>query len=215
MKIYIPIKENSQRVPNKNFRDFGGLPLWESTINKLTDFDVIVDTDSKEIIDKCWEKSWVTAYERPEELRGDKISVVDLVKNYFFRYPTDEWICQVHVTSPFLSVKHLKDLESQSKTWQHDSAFSVDVVQNRFWRSENYGFVPVNHNPMKLEQTQDLPKYYMENSYFYLFTTDVLKLGNRVGKNPALIPIGFPYNIDIDTESDWELVTGLLNSATT
>ena len=101
MKIYIPIKENSQRVPNKNFRDFGGLPLWESTINKLTDFDVIVDTDSKEIIDKCWEKSWVTAYERPEELRGDKVSVVDLVKNYFFRYPTDEWICQVHVTSPF------------------------------------------------------------------------------------------------------------------
>ena len=35
MIIYIPIKENSQRVPNKNFREFCGKPLWEHTIDKL------------------------------------------------------------------------------------------------------------------------------------------------------------------------------------
>ena len=64
---------------------------------------------------------------------------------------------------------------------------------------------------MKLEQTQDLPHYYMENSYFYFFTTEVLKLGNRIGKNPKPIPIEYPYNLDIDTEQDWKLVKKIEN----
>ena len=50
MIIYIPIKQNSQRVPQKNFREFNGKPLWEHTIDKLKDFEVVVDTDSEEII---------------------------------------------------------------------------------------------------------------------------------------------------------------------
>jgi CMP-N-acetylneuraminic acid synthetase len=212
MIIYIPIKENSQRVPKKNFRDFEGKPLWEHTIDKLKDFQVVVDTDSDEIIKKCIGKNWVTTYERPVRLRGDKVSVVDLIKNYFDKNPTDSWICQVHVTSPFLSLNHLKYLEEESKNWEYDSAFSVDVIQNRFWRDEEYGLAPVNHNPMKLEQTQDLPPYYMENSYFYFFTTDVLKLGNRIGKNPIAVPIEYPYNLDIDTEQDWKLIKTFENN---
>ena len=211
MIIYIPIKENSQRVPEKNFREFDGKPLWEHTIDKLKDFEVIVDTDSEEIITKCIDKNWVLPYYRPKHLRGDNVSVVDLIKNFFDENPTDEWICQVHVTSPFLSVEHLKDLEHKSKTWEYDSAFSVDVVQNRFWRKEDYGLAPVNHNPMKLEQTQDLPPYYMENSYFYFFTTKVLELGNRIGKNPIAVPISFPHNLDIDTEQDWKIVNVINN----
>ena len=211
MIIYIPIKENSQRVPNKNFREFCGKPLWEHTIDKLKDFEVVIDTDSEEIITKCIDKDWVLSYHRPLHLRGDNVSVVDLVKNFFKKNPTKDWICQIHVTSPFLLVNHLKDLEEKSKTWEYDSAFSVDVIQNRFWRDEEYGLAPVNHNPMKLEQTQDLPPYYMENSYFYFFTTEVLKLGNRIGKNPKPIPIEYPYNLDIDTEQDWKLVKKIEN----
>ena len=88
----------------------------------------------------------------------------------------------------------------------HDSVFSADVVQNRFWRKESYGYCPVNHNPMKLEQTQDLPVYYMENSYLYAFLPKVLEYNNRIGYNPYIMEIGFPYNLDIDTEEDWKLV---------
>ena len=44
--IFIPIKEHSERVPNKNFRLFGDKPLYQHTIDKLSDFNVFVDTDS-------------------------------------------------------------------------------------------------------------------------------------------------------------------------
>ena len=55
MIIYIPIKENSQRVPNKNFREFRGKPLWEHTVDKFkgSDYKVFIDTDSDDIIEKC------------------------------------------------------------------------------------------------------------------------------------------------------------------
>jgi len=212
MIIYIPIKENSQRVPKKNFREFLGKPLWEHTIDKLKDFEVVVDTDSHDIMMGCLKKPWVTAYWRPSELRGDAVSVVDLIKNYFgVDYDDEQWICQLHVTSPFLKVKHLESLRKEIQNCEYDSKFSVDVIQNRFWRNEEYGIVPVNHNPMKLEQTQDLPRYYMENSYLYLFKKSVLKYGNRIGKNPKMLPIEFPYNLDIDTEKDWNLIKTLEN----
>jgi|TARA_B100001093_G_scaffold251089_1_gene240506 CMP-N-acetylneuraminic acid synthetase len=216
MIIYIPIKENSQRVPNKNFREFCGKPLWEHTIDKLKDFEVVVDTDSPDIIRKCIDKKWVHSYFRPHHLRGDEVSVVDLIKNFSEKAELneDDWICQVHVTSPFLKLEHLELLREEIKDCEYDSAFSVDVIQNRFWREEKYGLVPINHNPMKLEQTQDLPKYYMENSYLYLFKVDVLKFGNRIGKNPKVVPIDFPYNLDIDTEQDWNLVKTLENYGT-
>jgi len=212
MIIYIPIKENSQRVPKKNFRDFEGKPLWEHTIDKLKDFQVVVDTDSDEIIKKCIGKSWVTTYERPVRLRGDKVSVVDLIKNYFDKNPTEEVIVQLHVTSPLLKIEHIEEVKKQILLYDYDSVFSVDVIQNRFWRKEKYGLVPINHNPMKLEQTQDLPKYYMENSYLYAFKQEVLDYGNRIGKNPNILQIEFPYNLDIDTEEDWKLIKTFENN---
>lgn len=212
MIIYIPIKENSQRVPQKNFREFKGKPLWEHTIDKLKDFQVVVDTDSDEIIKKCIAKSWVTTYERPVRLRGDKVSVVDLIKNYFDKNPTEEVIVQLHVTSPLLKIEHIEEAKKQILLYDYDSVFSVDVIQNRFWRKEKYGLVPINHNPMKLEQTQDLPKYYMENSYLYAFKQEVLDYGNRIGKNPHILEVGFPYNLDIDTEEDWKLIKTFENN---
>ena len=47
--IFIPIKHNSQRVPNKNFRLFEGKPFWEHTVDKLKNFKVYVDTDSQTV----------------------------------------------------------------------------------------------------------------------------------------------------------------------
>ena len=214
MIIYIPIKENSQRVPQKNFREFKGKPLWEHTIDKLKDYIVVVDTDSTQIIQACKNKDWVMAWKRPKKLRGDLVSVVDLLKNYFNKHKTKEIIVQLHVTSPFFDVNHLEEVQKQIRLYNYDSVFSVDKVQNRFWRKEEYGLVPINHNPMKLEQTQDLPPYYMENSYLYAFTSDVLKFGNRIGKNPHILEVGFPYNLDIDTEEDWNIVKLLENYGT-
>jgi len=108
MTIYIPIKENSQRVPNKNFRVFDRKPLWERTVDKFaeTEYNVFIDTDSEYIIEKCASKN-VTAFYRNKSLIGDKVSVVSLLKDFKNSYEIEDIICQIHVTSPFLKISHI------------------------------------------------------------------------------------------------------------
>mgnify|MGYP002819326167 FL=1 len=186
---------------------FQGKPLWKHTVDKVSDqYTVYIDTDSKEIMNECETLDNVIAYPRHKDLLGDKISVVSLIKNFRELYQVTDYICQIHVTSPFLQVEHLK-IAQDKLVAGHDSVFSVDIMQQRLWRKESYGYCPINHNPMKLEQTQDLPKYYCENSYLYAFKPEVLDQDNRIGKNPYLLELGFPYNLDIDTEQDWKIVS--------
>lgn len=208
MKVFVPIKERSQRTPNKNFRIFDGVPLYKHTLYKLTNFDVYVDTDSQKIIDEVQidpKLKHVTAYVRDDVLVGDSVSVCKLINNFILKFNIiDEPICQLHVTSPFLDPRTLAAAFSKMKL--HDSVVSCNALRTRLWRKEEYGMCPVNHNPAVLQQTQDLPAYYEENSLFYIFNSDVVnKSGNRIGSNPYFYETQFPENLDIDWESDWEL----------
>lgn len=212
MKIFIPIKQVSQRVPRKNFRLFRGEPLYKHTLLKFTNHDIFVDTDSQEVIQQIKSDprlSNVSAYKREESLCGHKVSVCDLIENFINKFSVKEPIVQIHVTSPFLTEELIEDAYNYVGT--HDSVISCNLHNSRFWRREQYGFCPVNHNPVKMEQTQDLPTLYEENSAFYIFTPEVLcRTGSRVGKNPYFYPISAPYNMDIDTEEDWKKVLDVM-----
>ena len=212
MKIFIPIKENSQRVPRKNFREINGVPLYKHTLYKLSDYEVYVDTDSTEVIldiESDERLDNVTVYNRNKDLIGDEVSVCDLIKRFIQIHKPTDYVCQLHVTSPFLTIDILEDAFKKTKEG-YDSIVSCNEVHTRFWRKEDYGYTPINHNPMKLEQTQDLPTYYEENSTFYIFDVEMFKKTNtRIGFNPYFYPIGFPYNKDIDTEDDWNIVEAI------
>ena len=212
MKIFIPIKEKSQRVPSKNFRLFNGVPLYKHTLYKLKDFEVWVDTDSDLILEeikKDEKLSHVRGYKRTNRLRGHRVSVCDLISHFICKMDLEDYeeiICQLHVTSPFLAVETIKDAYKKFDEG-YDSVVSCTAIQTRLWRKESYGMCPVNHNPLKLEQTQDLPKYYEENSLLYFFKSDLMfNTNNRIGTNPYFYETEFPENLDIDTEDDWALV---------
>jgi CMP-N-acetylneuraminic acid synthetase len=219
MKIFIPIKHESQRVPGKNFRKLGSLPLYKHTLYKLKEYKVFVDTDSDEITEEIRKDSNLTnviTLKRPEHLCGNEVSVNKLIDNFlegFWRgcsesstvIDTNDVICQIHVTSPFLRKETLKDAYSFFECGDYDSVVSCNLINSRLWRKEEYGYCPVNHNPLKLEQTQSLPTLYEENSAFYMFKKSVFAtIKNRVGKNPAFYKVDYPEDFDIDTEDNWE-----------
>jgi len=206
MKIFIPIKHNSQRVKAKNFRIFGTEPLFKHTLLKYPHDEVYIDTDSDEIIDLVKKDNRLTnvvAFSRKEKLRGHKVSVCDLIQDFVRSYNIDSPLVQIHVTSPFLQRETIVEAEKFMQT--HDSVVACNIYQSRFWRQETYGYCPVNHNPVKMEQTQDLPAMYEENSAFYIFDPQVIMNSNsRVGTNPYFYGLTEPENIDIDIESDWD-----------
>jgi N-acylneuraminate cytidylyltransferase len=216
MIVFIPIKEISQRVPGKNFRDLNGESLYKRCLLKLSDYNIFVDTDSDKILSSINEDkrlNHVTPYMRDKDLTGHEISVCSLIERFISKYDfKNKQICQIHVTSPFLKLETLEIAKSYMNNY--DSVVSCNTYQNRLWRKEDYGYCPVNHNPLKLEQTQDLPIFYEENSLFYIFnSSNFLKTNCRIGKNPYFYECNYPENIDIDTEDDWGLVESFINSS--
>ncbi len=210
--IFIPIKENSNRVPNKNFRQFGKKQLFEHTLDKLIDFNVFVDTDSvklKEYIEKKYQN--VQVHMRSEHLIGDEVSVCDIITDVVRNYDINGHLMQIHVTSPFLNTDTLHEVFEIVEGGDYDSVVACNIIQSRLWRYDSKILTPVNHNPVKLEQTQDLVKIYEENSGFYLIDIEAfLKTNMRVGINPYFYNLNFPQNLDIDTEDDWDFCCKVL-----
>ena len=105
MKIFVPIKHNSQRVPRKNFRKIKGVPLYKHTLYKLAEHEVYVDTDSEEIkngIKTDGRLSNITVLDRDKKLIGDEVSVCELIHNFLTTYGVrDGALTQAYITYEF------------------------------------------------------------------------------------------------------------------
>ena len=68
MKFFIIIKEKSERLPDKNFLELGGISLYKHLLKSLlvSNYEVFVDTDS-DIILKDLKHKQVTCYKRKKE----------------------------------------------------------------------------------------------------------------------------------------------------
>jgi CMP-N-acetylneuraminic acid synthetase len=218
MKIaaIIPMRHSSVRVPGKNYRDFAGRPLYEHIIETLLTAsvfsDIVVDTDSDLIIKQASERfDDVTCLRRPEALRGDKVSMNDVLLNTCHQVEADYYL-QTHSTNPLLKPETVRRAVERmvSDSQRYDSLFSVTAVQKRFWRPDGSA---INHDPDVLLRTQDLPVIYEENSCIYIFSGNVLnERKNRIGYKPILFEMDGIEAVDIDTETDFLIAENLFKS---
>lgn len=209
----MPMKGESERVPNKNMRDFDGQPLCSVMLDKLVASDlidqVIINTDSKLIknfVEGRYDK--VTIIERPFELRGNDVSMNKIIANDINLYPADLYL-QTHSTNPLLRESTIeKAIEKfNTNSENYDSLFSVNRFQTRFYKENGKA---LNHNPEELIKTQDLPVLYEENSCIYIFTKKSFEKNNRrIGEKPILFEINQLEAVDIDVEEEFILAEKL------
>ena len=212
----VPMRHHSQRVPNKNFRDLAGQPLFHYIIDTLSacpEIDqIVVNTDSQPI-QKDLRVNYpdVTVLVRPPELCADDISMNEILLYDTQHVPADLYL-QTHSTNPLLKSttisRAIQKFKDQSD--KHDSLFSVTRIQTRLWDCNTQ---PINHDPEVLLQTQDLPPIYEENSCMYIFTADILReRHNRMGKNPMMFETPIEEALDIDEEIDFLIADLLVRS---
>jgi CMP-N-acetylneuraminic acid synthetase len=215
----VPMRHNSERVPGKNYRPLGGIPLYHHVVRTLCavpEIDlVVIDTDSEFIISDCGEHfPLVQVLRRPEHLRDGSIAMNDVLMNTLSQLDADV-VLQTHSTNPFLkesTVSAALTLFSQREC-NVDSIFSVTRLQARLWNDKTE---PVNHEPSVLLRTQDLAPLFVENSCFFIFTPDVLReRGNRIGLRPFMFEMAPLEAIDIDIEDDFALAAAIVNSEAT
>lgn len=205
----VPMRHNSERVPGKNYRKFGGKPLYYHIISSLLSCpsisEVVIDTDSPTILADA-EKNFprVTLLERPEHLRAGTIPMNDVLMNTIRQVDADFYL-QTHSTNPLLTAETINTaIERFKQNFPlYDSLFSVTRLQTRLWDGLARA---VNHNPAILLRTQDLPPIYEENSCLYIFTRNVLESRhNRIGERPMMYEIDPVEAWDIDEELDFRI----------
>ena len=202
----VPMKGNSERVPNKNIRPLNGRPVCHwilETLSKSKYVDeIIINTDSQKVKEIVAEFDLVKVIDRPGYLLGDAVSIQPLIA-HDIEYAKNEIILQTHSTNPLLKTKTIDAaiesyLDNQKN---HDALFSVTPVQQRYYFKNGKA---VNHDPGHLIQTQMLEPLLHENSCMYIFSRETnRRVKNRLGKNPHFFEMNHLEAVDIDEWHDF------------
>lgn len=207
----VPMKKSSERVPGKNIRNFAGKPLCCRILETLENCPVVdavvLNTDSEEIAKLSLGHAKVTLHERPKELMGNDVSMNEIIAWDISHIPDDNAVfLQTHATNPLLtpaSIEKALQAYLDGTALGYDSLFSVTPLQTRLYRNDGS---PINHDPHKLMNTQELPIVYEENSNLYIFSREsFFKNRSRIGKKSLFFPMDKLEALDIDTESDFVL----------
>jgi CMP-N-acetylneuraminic acid synthetase len=210
----VPMRHHSQRVPGKNYRPLAGKPLFHHIIETLLAVPeietVMVDTDSEPVMDGVRRHfPTVKLIQRPEHLRADDVPMNEILLYDTAQVEADFYL-QTHSTNPLLKAETVSHaIQSLFTNYpRYDSLFSVTRWQTRLYFQDGSA---INHNPLELIQTQDLPPVYEENSCLYIFTRENLaRKHHRIGDKPFMFEIDKAEAWDIDEELDFEITDFLM-----
>ena len=216
MKIFTIIKENSERVPGKNFRNLGDKPLWKYALEKFSQYEIFVNTDSdlilSEIEDMRGELKITGIRRAPKHISWEEQSkdlgspVVDMFIDFAKYFCVDEDIITLtHVTTPFLTPETLADAASYLDDG-YATVHSVTMKRDVCWQKKGDKNISLNHQEKKVARTQDLQPFYFSNGAFFIIRkSTLLKYEDRIVEPCYLYPLSDFEGIEIDTEFDWKV----------
>ena len=201
----IPIKSNSTRVKNKNFRLLGDKPLYQYIIDHCIQAecfdDIYVDTDSPEINSYCTENQIICIKRKPE------LTLDTANGNDVFHYDIDfighyDFYFQLYATAPFLKPETIRDcVDKLTHSSKHDSILTATEEYGWFWHKDQ----PVNYQPNILPRSQDATPVIKETTGLYGISKRAYERYRcRVGATPYFYIIRDRKEcIDLDTQEDF------------
>jgi CMP-N-acetylneuraminic acid synthetase len=198
----VPIKQKSERVPGKNFKNINGKPLYKFMLEKIVkcEFDeVFVDTDSKKIKNFCRQKN-IKIIDRLKKLSKNSASGNDLL-NYHQKIIDADIYFQVFITSPLMKIETINNcIKFLKKNKKHDSILTAKSNYTWYWFNNK----PVNYNPKFLPRSQDAKPVVVETTGLYGITKNSLKKRKcRIGYRPYFYEVSDEECIDLDTKEDF------------
>jgi CMP-N-acetylneuraminic acid synthetase len=217
ISFYVPTRKGSERVINKNTKDFAGISggILRVKLMQILEVEgvdeIILSTNDPVSISvaKSIGNDRIKIIERPEHLCLSSTLIEDLI-NYIPTIIDNEHIFWVNVTSPLVSTK---DYENALKIYwenlangKHDSLMSVTKLQQFLWDAETNNFANHDRNIEKWPRTQDLKALYEINHAIYMGSSEnFLKYSDRITNKPYLFELDKIKSFDIDWEDDFEL----------
>lgn len=213
ISVFLPIRKNSQRVSNKNVKDFagvkGGLTKIKLTqLLKLKEIDrIIVSTDCNSAIHiaNSFKSNKIQVDLRPENLCLSSTTTDELIL-YVNKIVQEGLILWTHVTSPLFNDLNYREAIKiyHEQNQKFDSLMSVSIHKGFYWKKNN----PINYdrNTLKWPFTQDVePIIEINNAVFIADSSIYKKHSDRIGKNPYLLKTSKINSFDIDWETDFDI----------
>jgi pseudaminic acid cytidylyltransferase len=222
----IPARGGSKRIPRKNIKPFGGLPMIAWSIRAAIQsqcFDrIIVSTDDAEIAQVALAHGAEVPFVRPPELSDDHTGTIPVIAHAI------EWqnqngakaskACCIYATAPFVQASDLQRGLHVLQTTGAEYAFSVTSYASPIQRAMR--ITPEQRVQMFQPEyfgtrSQDLEEAWHDAGQFYWGKAEAW-LAQKPLFSPDAAPVPLPRHRvqDIDTPDDWEWAEWMLKALT-
>lgn len=210
MKIaaVMPIKLQNERLPGKNTRRLGNMPLLQYELKSLLQTEltdsVSVYCSSEKICEYLPEG--VRFIKRPAFLDLPVSNFSQIFENFIKVVDADIYV-YAHATAPYITVETMKECITAVQFKGYDSAFCAVKIQDFLWENGE----PLNFDAANIPRSQDLTPIYRETSGVYVFKKEVFeKYHRRIGKKPFIKEVSLKEAVDINNFDDFALAEALL-----
>ena len=221
----IPARGGSQRLPRKNIKLLGGLPLINWSINTATKIqeicDVMVSTDDTEIAEIAQRNGALVPWLRPKNLATESSSSVDVAIHALDWYEknreTVDGLLLLQPTSPFRSTINVERGINLFRNHNFKPVVAVKPSHSLTYSIKmDSEYLTPNLETIDLENSVfGQPKTFAVTGSFYLIAPNDLRLNRKFTDNKTvpLMDDNPTENIDIDTEWDFKLAEMILNQS--
>ncbi|MNQ26199.1 CMP-N,N'-diacetyllegionaminic acid synthase [compost metagenome] len=204
----IPARGGSKRLPQKNIKQLGEIPLIVHSIlyakanGQIID-EIYVSTDDQEIKKIALEYG-AKIIDRPEHISGDLEPTVSALKNVLEQISDEvENIVLLQPTNPLRPANLLIEAFDIYEKEKFNSLFTVSRNHQKFGKIIDNKFIPYNY---KIGQrSQDLEPLFFENGLLYITKSSLIFDDIIIGENSFPFEIDHIFaNVDIDTKEDFD-----------
>ena len=209
----IPARGGSKRLPGKNIKMLGGIPLLAHSILYAQQQDCIdavyVSTDDEKIAALALQYG-AKVIDRPQALSGDLEPTVSALKHVLESIDgAVENVILLQATNPLRPKNLVQEAFTIFQEQQVDSLFTVSRSHHKLGKITNYKFMPYNYEVG--QRSQDLEPLYYENGLLYITKASVILNNEIITKDAFPLEVNHPFaNIDIDTQEDFDYAAYLV-----
>ena len=208
----IPARSGSKRIPGKNIKEFEGIPMISRAIQILLEaelFDeVVVSTDSPDIISTSSAAGATSCVTRPKELADDHTATKPVIQHALseLTLSDDDAVCCVYPCNPFLNPETLR--KSLELLVENKEYFCLPVIEyphpvQRAFTLDQRSVITKRERHFELSRTQDLEACYHDAGSFYWGIKSLWMSELELHSQSLGLPVTRTEGLDIDTPDDW------------
>lgn len=210
--FFLPCRKGSQRIPDKNVKEFAGIEggLLKIKLDQLVSVSgvdkIIVSSNDERVLDFAskYSDSRISIDERPDHL-GSSSTTTDELINYVPTLVDEGDVIWTHVTSPFLNevdYRNIIDCYYKSLEDGYDSLMTVLKLQGFIWSKSKP--VSYSRSTLKWPMTQNIePLFEVDSGVFMSSIDNYVNYNDRIGNFPFLYEQDKSKSIDIDWPDDF------------